>query len=145
MTGYTELSEENRAEIITAYNRGEKTVTIQRKCHVAPGTLYRVLHDAKVALRSQDPNHPASSMEVRGRAKVPDSGKEPAKSVIQGQSNFFKSSSLSSENAAYFKKLMALLTGEIAYFKELWEKKVKELAGINGYDTYMETWIEYTN
>jgi transposase-like protein len=58
------------SKIIEAYKRGDRVLDIYRIFGIRTADLYPILHKAKVLLRSQDPNHPASSMETRRQAKV---------------------------------------------------------------------------
>lgn len=61
--------------IVAAYNSGELVDDICKRFargdsnYLSHAELYNILHKYKVPLRSNDPNHPASSLETRANAK----------------------------------------------------------------------------
>lgn len=59
------MDNEKVNSIIEAYKRGDKTSIIYLNYKINSGFLYRILKEANVPLRSNDPTHPASSMATR--------------------------------------------------------------------------------
>lgn len=125
-------TDEQKSQIIEAYKRGDKTVVIEKEFGIGPAEVYRLLRQAKVPLRSQDPNHPASSMEVRHEARI--STKAPSKKL----------------NMTAARKLIQLSHDEVAYFKQILDDFVKEYTSASQLanddiigDSWIEAWSEY--
>jgi hypothetical protein len=57
-------------QIIESYKRGDKVVLIESEFKISSASIYKILHDANVPLRENDPNHPASSLATRRAAGV---------------------------------------------------------------------------
>ncbi len=62
------FTEEQEQEVVAAYRRGDKLSVIHLDYKLSSYDLYRILRKNNVLLRSQDPNHPASSMKTRRAA-----------------------------------------------------------------------------
>jgi len=122
-----EPTAEKKAQIIEFYNRGDKTTVIQLEFGISPADMYRVLHQAKVQLRSpRRLRHPQSS-----NGENPGHGPpaRPCKKL----------------RVPVVKKLIQLSHEEVAYFKSLCEDKVRQYGPGSEYDSWMEAWIEYTD
>jgi len=59
------ISQETQGKIIEAYKRGDKVLDIALNYDCDYVAIYRILKFYHIPLRSQDPNHPASSLETR--------------------------------------------------------------------------------
>jgi hypothetical protein len=64
------ISLEKQNKIIQAYKRGDTVKKIVLDTGCATGDVYKVISFHRIPLRSNDPNHPASSMEVRDAAGI---------------------------------------------------------------------------
>lgn len=60
--------DQEKKDIVVAYNRGDKTQAICTRFNIKAGQLYPILHKAGVKFRSTDPTNPASSLDTRERA-----------------------------------------------------------------------------
>ena len=75
------LPEEIKDAVARDYLRGDKAIVIQLEYKISPGTMYRILHEREVPLRSEGESAPVPDEGADETESVPDEGADETESV----------------------------------------------------------------